>query len=942
MEAVRKIHTHLDLDSNEIRNARFEHLSDEPAPLSGRAYFNPETGEFRFSDGEKWFPLNCVWKIEGGKIVADGDVIIRGNLMVDQDVATKDDDENTSEGSDGFDLKSLEEYLAGIGNINASNIGNQSVLSATKLVNSYNADVVTVGDDKSITLSGAMYALRDVYLSGHIYVGGTSNLMLGRDETGIFLTKSGISWHNEDNGWSSSLMSFAKTEIRVYSMVRPHSDRLCALGSSEFQWSNIYSHNGNFNACVSVNATKRGTYLDAKNVGNAAIKLERQLIESAYEPVLAIKTYSGHTVTFGGIADKVGFFMIGADRADNGYDWCHYIDADGKLYHSGGAKISKDLDVKGNLVVDGDVASGGDGQSSSFVMDDSYILTLVSQNGYAQQAWVRDNYQPLVNATNMVSAAFVSGLATVATSGKYSDLTGLPTNLITTSNIGSQSVLSARKLVNSYNADVVTVGNDKSITLSGAMYALRDVYLSGHIYVGGTSNLMLGRDETGIFLTKSGISWHNEDNGWSSSLMSFAKTEIRVYSMVRPHSDRLCALGSSEFQWSNIYSHNGNFNACVSVNATKRGTYLDAKNVGNAAIKLERQLIESAYEPVLAIKTYSGHTVTFGGIADKVGFFMIGADRADNGYDWCHYIDADGKLYHSGGAKISKDLDVKGNLVVDGDVASGGDGQSSSFVMDDSYILTLVSQNGYAQQAWVRDNYQPLVNATNMVSAAFVSGLATVATSGKYSDLTGLPTNLITTSNIGSQSVLSATKLTASVQLWGYDFNGTQTLDGSPRLLAIDSGGWAKGYSFRDAANITTIGTYGAYGEGSELKYMYIGAAYNNAAVYIYPSNKRMSIGYKDDSYGLYVRETLYVHGTSKFNNHIYLNNGKFLCGRTTDDAPYQLIGVNSNNIGVLGNSSLDVEIKGKALLFNNALSISNKDATFNGNVIVVGDVASL
>ena len=440
MEAVRKVHTHLNLGGNEIRDARVEHLSEDPAPSSGRIVFNPETGEFRFSDGKKWFPLNCPWDVDqDGNIVAEGNVIIRGNLVIEQDIASFADGDDTPSIGGGLDKEMLENYLTDIGNIDAKNITEQRVLSATKLVDNSNIDIVTIDESNFIVLNRAMRSSKDAYLLGHIYTGSVSNLMLGKDNTGIYLHRTGISWHNENNDWSSSLISFEKMAIKVYSVVRPNSNNLCTLGLSDYRWSTIYgthgdfsgnlkikgsssagmtdgagalnigsgavlmldskdiqakatgttpaplyinswggalylghadylteskgifkapkiqtsdieSTNGNFKACLSVQATTRGSYIFSKDIDNAAIKLTRQLLSNAYESILGVKTVSGHTFTLGGIEDRVGFHGFHADRTENGLDWYHYIEChDGRLVHSGDAVFKKSLTVDENL-----------------------------------------------------------------------------------------------------------------------------------------------------------------------------------------------------------------------------------------------------------------------------------------------------------------------------------------------------------------------------------------------------------------------------------------------------------------------------------------------------------------------------------------------------------------------------------------------------------------
>lgn len=83
MEAVHKIHTHLDLNLNELRNVRLDHHESNPEPASGRIIYNPISHEIRYSDGEKWYSISLgCWSFdEDGNIVAEGDIIIRGGSL---------------------------------------------------------------------------------------------------------------------------------------------------------------------------------------------------------------------------------------------------------------------------------------------------------------------------------------------------------------------------------------------------------------------------------------------------------------------------------------------------------------------------------------------------------------------------------------------------------------------------------------------------------------------------------------------------------------------------------------------------------------------------------------------------------------------------------------------------------------------------------------------
>ena len=79
---------------------------------------------------------------------------------------------------------------------------------------------------------------------------------------------------------------------------------------------------------------------------------------------------------------------------------------------------------------------------------------------------------------------------------------------------------------------------------------------------------------------------------------------------------------------------------------------------------------------------------------------------------------------------------------------------------------------------------QDAITATNKLSATLVDGLATVATSGKYSDLTGTPTNIVTTD--GAQTI--AGEKTFSDTAYFESGVGIKESDGTAQLiLGIDS-----------------------------------------------------------------------------------------------------------------------------------------------------------
>ena len=107
--------------------------------------------------------------------------------------------------------------------------------------------------------------------------------------------------------------------------------------------------------------------------------------------------------------------------------------------------------------------------------------------------------------------------------------------------------------------------NVTSVDFQRALHAKKDAYFSGHMYVGASSNLMLGDKTAGIYITYNAISWHNDSNSYSSSIFGFDAAAIRVYKTLRPNSNSLCALGSSSYRWSGVHAVTGDFSGDVSV-----------------------------------------------------------------------------------------------------------------------------------------------------------------------------------------------------------------------------------------------------------------------------------------------------------------------------------------------------------------------------------------
>ena len=98
---------------------------------------------------------------------------------------------------------------------------------------------------------GVLEPKMNVYCANSVYVRG-AHLMLGNKEEGIYLTKTGIWWHDANDSWAANLLGFSKTEIKAYQTLRPNTNQLCALGSSSYRWSGVHAVIGDFSGDVSV------------------------------------------------------------------------------------------------------------------------------------------------------------------------------------------------------------------------------------------------------------------------------------------------------------------------------------------------------------------------------------------------------------------------------------------------------------------------------------------------------------------------------------------------------------------------------------------------------------------------------------------------------------------------------------------------------------------
>lgn len=161
-----------------------------------------------------------------------------------------------------------------------------------------------------------------------------------------------------------------------------------------------------------------------------------------------------------------------------------------------------------------------------------------------------------------VSLSFISGVE----SGQFYDYKiGKFTDANSISGFGIAMANTNGAWVKFLSLTTDTSYNVTSVDFQRALHAKKDAYFSGHMYVGASSNLMLGDKTAGIYITYNAISWHNDSNSYSSSIFGFDSAAIRVYKTLRPNTNQLCALGSSSYRWSGVYAAAGDFSGNVSV-----------------------------------------------------------------------------------------------------------------------------------------------------------------------------------------------------------------------------------------------------------------------------------------------------------------------------------------------------------------------------------------
>ena len=143
------------------------------------------------------------------------------------------------------------------------------------------------------------------------------------------------------------------------------------------------------------------------------------------------------------------------------------------------------------------------------------------------------------------------------------------------SNIESQKVLSATKLVTKSNANVVVIDDNMVANVYGTLLGHSNARINGSLYVAGTY-FMLDTGASGLYFLRDRLGWH-ESNVGVADLMLCSRDGISINTTLQPYTTNARSLGTSDRRWSNIYTAS----ADISENTTIGGNLVISGDVAS-------------------------------------------------------------------------------------------------------------------------------------------------------------------------------------------------------------------------------------------------------------------------------------------------------------------------------------------------------------------------
>lgn len=509
-------------------------------------------------------------------------------------------------------------------------------------------------------------------------------------------------------------------------------------------------------------------------------------------------------------------------------------------------------------------------------------ITRAALNGYATQTWVNQQgfltehqdlsgYQPKITSSAKLAASLVSGLATVATSGSYNDLSNKPTIPTNTNQLTNGAGFITSSALSSY------------LPLSGGALA-GSLALKSASASDDTPKLYFQRGTTAdtyyddyIYNTGGGLTFGYSSGGIDYDLVKVTSTTLR------PNSNNTYDLGSSGYKWASVYTtlinggtpwHSGNFtpsNYLLASGYTAADVLAKLKTVDGGGSGLDADLLDgvqlSGLFTSLSSSVDTNLSITVGGVTKSISnlvayrtsiFRRIATATADNTYDLNDHVGGMAYSYSSSSALINR--------------PSG---------MSYGQVLALNSSNGKAlcgQLAWDINHA-----STTDVSRRLWWRAADSTNGFTYSNWHQIA---FTDSNVAS-----ATKLQTARTIWGQSFDGTGDVYGDiilhndPTNASVNNNGGSikfggiNAFNYGNGCYMTAINV-GAYGRKRFSIFQSDVESYTPTWVEVFsilPSGN-VGIGTTSPAYLLDVTGTAHITGavtlgSTLTGNYWHLNN---------------------------------------------------------------------
>lgn len=467
---------------------------------------------------------------------------------------------------------------------------------------------------------------------------------------------------------------------------------------------------------------------------------------------------------------------------------------------TGEASLATALATARNIALTGDVtgtvAFDGSGSVSmtTTVVDDSHNHTIANVDGLqsALNAKVSSSTistfgASLIDDVTASSARTTLGLATVANSGSYSNLSDTPSNVSTFTNdsgylTSSSNIASATKLATA-----------RAITLSGDM--------TGTVNFDGTQDVTITTviqddSHSHIISNIDGLQTALDAKLASSSVTSFALTLLDDGNVSTMRTTLGLQTVASSGSYNDLFNKPTNISTADAL-STARSITLAGDITGSTTFDGSNSVtitttiaddshnhiignvdgLQSALDAKVASSTVSTYGATLIDDADATtARTTLGLATVASSGSYNDLSNKPTNLATSSALATARDIALTGDVT--GTVSFDGsqDVSITTTIADDSHNHTIANVDGLqtaltakVETSTVSSFGASLIDDANAGTARTTLGLATIASSGAYSDLSGTPTNIATATTLQTSRTISlAGDVTGSV-----GFNGS-------------------------------------------------------------------------------------------------------------------------------------------------------------------------